>query len=129
MSEKEIKLFVYGTLKAGYGLHRIIEDAHYIGEVKTAEQYTLATNGWYPMLMAIEDTPKTNIKGELYVIDRAMLDRCDVAEGQGTLFKREIIDVIDEEGNEHGAWAYFYLNSRSDMKHFGHELLLKGEFV
>lgn len=73
-----MKLLVYGTLKKGYGLHRIIEDCTYLG-VNIVDNHRLISLGHCPGLVPSEGDSTV---GEVYEInDTALLNRLDEIEG------------------------------------------------
>lgn len=104
------KIFVYGTLQRGMYNHFYMCD-------KYVENCTPATTKGklhmvkcctYPAMVPGDDT----IKGELYSIKEDYLeeciDACDMLEGHPTFYKREIVKVVDNEGNEHDAYTYIF---------------------
>jgi gamma-glutamylcyclotransferase (GGCT)/AIG2-like uncharacterized protein YtfP len=82
-----MKLFVYGTLKKGYGNHPVLDGAKFIGNCRmwNAEMYTL---GGYPGLKKT-DKLEDCVDGELYEIDDAILKRCDLLEGHPKFYLRK----------------------------------------
>lgn len=62
---KPVLYFVYGTLKAQYGNHRVLgNNPEFKGEFSTKEIYTLFDGG-FPV---VERGGETSIKGELYLV-------------------------------------------------------------
>lgn len=82
------KLFVYGTLKRGYGNHHILEGSTYLGNYEL-EGSTLIDLGAYPGLIPAEDDVHDVVLGELYEIDDDLLPRLDRLEGVPWLYTRE----------------------------------------
>lgn len=83
-------LFVYGTLKRGGALNRLLKDAEYMGEAITHEAcFDLDTGGSYPRL--VDGLYK--VKGELYNVDSETLARMDRAEGYPHLFDRNTVSL------------------------------------
>lgn len=81
------KLFVYGTLKKGYGNHHILDGAKLIGNARmyNAVMYSL---GGFPGLQktaSLEDY----VDGELYDVDAGVLKRCDMLEGHPDFYIRK----------------------------------------
>lgn len=103
------KLFVYGTLKKGYGNHyhiegaELIDDGHIIG-------YDMLSFGAFPG--AIEGEGK--VYGQVYKIDDEMLQSCDYLEGyradkpEHSMYIRTVVDchMRDDESVEK---AFVYL--------------------
>lgn len=97
-------IFVYGTLRQGYGNNVLLKDAVYLGEGITKDKYILTASG-IPFVSKL--VPMTNITGELYKIQT--LDDfyyVDKLESHPEWYKREIITVVSN-GEEHQAWIYF----------------------
>lgn len=104
------KLFVYGTLKRGFGNHGFLSDAKFISEVKTVDKFIMYEQG-IPFLS--KDEEKYQVTGELFELDD--FRNVDSLEGHPNSYKREVIKVYDSETNtEHEAWAYFYPHDLSD---------------
>ena len=64
-----MKLFVYGTLKKGYGLHHVLSRRLRIGSYFTKQKGVRMTGFWYPFIFK-DKTSKFSIKGELYDVDQ-----------------------------------------------------------
>lgn len=89
MSENKTHLlFVYGTLKKGYGNHRLIEKAKLIG--KTVLPFKAMNGFGFPVVtFHTEDTPCNKLLiGEVYEIDDEMLMQCDRLEGHPSFYTR-----------------------------------------
>lgn len=105
--------FVYGTLKRGYGNHRVLGDAQFEAEVVTIDDFYLTDCGFpYLIPQIVPESPveahTAPVRGELYHIpleeDRASVDALEGV-GYGHYEHREI-QVRDEEGNVRWATAY-----------------------
>src|SRR3546814_631811 len=77
-------IFVYGTLKRGWGNNAIIHDQKYIGVGTTSPDFEMFSLGGYPGV--IEGDKR--ISGELWEIDDAAFARCDRLEGHPNFYKR-----------------------------------------
>ena len=98
-----MKVFVYGTLKQGFYNHGVLAGATYIGtDIVTG--YSLVDLGAYPG--AVEDNEGAII-GEVYYINPEILERLDILEGEGTLYKRIFVNGEIQENME----MYVYNNS------------------
>ena len=64
-----MKLFVYGTLKRGYGLNHVLSRSLRIGDYITKQKGFRMTGFWYPFIFR-DKTSKFSIKGELYDVDQ-----------------------------------------------------------
>lgn len=88
-----IKVFVYGSLRKGYGNHdRLMKKAQFLREAETKPEYTLVSLGAFPAM--IKGT--TAIKGELYSVGLQTLAQLDILEGHPDFYKRTVIKLSDE---------------------------------
>jgi len=98
------KLFVYGTLKRGFGNNVYhLSDAHYLGAAETGRKYKMLDLGGFPGVVDGADY----IKGELYVVDS--LSSIDTLEGYPNFYGREKTTIWTDttKGPEtHDAWIY-----------------------
>ena len=82
------KVFVYGSLKVGYGNHRVLNGAEYVGVHKTLEpNWEMMSLGGFPGVIR----GKNLIEGEVYTVDDGGLERLDRLEGNGSFYNREQI--------------------------------------
>lgn len=103
-------VFVYGTLKRGGALHHYhMKGARFVAE-DVVLNCTLYMLEWYP---AVIHGGKENVSGEVYEISKAQLQKMDVVEGEGTLYKRELVTTAR---HKYTAWMYFYLQSVDDAQ-------------
>ncbi len=110
MSEKKYTLFVYGTLKQGHYWHKSYlgdDKSDFIGIVSTSNDFTLIVDALPYLIRKQSDGP---VSGELYMVDKATLNKIDELEGHPSVYKREVISVFDESGEEKTAFAYTYPN-------------------
>lgn len=84
-------VFVYGTLKKGFGNHRYLEDSEFIGEAK-AENISLHARGNSPFPFA-KVTKGQTAYGEVYKINTTTLKHLDRLEGTPCLYTRETTTV------------------------------------
>lgn len=102
---KGIKVFVYGTLMQGNSNYEsFLGDAEFIGEF-VAEGFLLYDLGSYPGIIHSESD---KVKGELYSIDSKILKRLDRLEGEGSLYLRELISVVNDNKEVEEAYIYVY---------------------
>lgn len=110
MSHKHV-IFTYGTLKQGFGNHRLIKDAKLLGEATTVKPYLLMSFGGFPgMYEEPKDVTKedlTNVRGDLYEITDSQLASCDCLEGHPRFYKRTPIEVT-LDGKVVKCETYFY---------------------
>ena len=99
-----MKVFVYGTLRKGYGNHHLLRDANFLGEAQV--KATMYLMGYIPYVSLNNDT--NTVHGEVYKIDEDILRRLDQLEGyypsqpNTSFYNRSVIKTID--GHE----AYIY---------------------
>ena len=91
-----MKLFVYGTLKQGYGNNRILDGATFLGN--TQAPGALYTGYSFPMAVQGEGT----IQGELWEINKEHLAMCDRLESHPRMYKRTEVRLLN------GVQAYIY---------------------
>lgn len=108
--EREL-LFVYGTLKRGFGNHWYLEKAKFLGNAETVEKYALYEVG---IPYVVKEEKISTIKGEVYEVGRAELTAIDKLEGHPKYYRREKVRVRVENGDEVEAWFYF-LNSENEF--------------
>jgi gamma-glutamylcyclotransferase (GGCT)/AIG2-like uncharacterized protein YtfP len=70
-------VFVYGTLKKGIHNHRLLTHAKFIGYAITDQGYRLVAGG-FPIVL---EGGNFAVKGEVYEVDDATLERLDQLEG------------------------------------------------
>lgn len=97
-------LFVYGTLRRGYGNHGLMGDAPCLGRARTKGLFALFSHG-IPYLSRQPRT--TRVTGEVYVVDDLRLARIDRLEAHPHWYVREEIEVVLENGRGMTAWCYF----------------------
>jgi gamma-glutamylcyclotransferase (GGCT)/AIG2-like uncharacterized protein YtfP len=96
------KVFVYGSLKQGFGNHGFLETSHCLGQYETKDAvYEMYSFGFYPGVSRIGEGGH-RILGELYMIDSNTLIGLDKLEGNGMFYTRELVEL--EDGEE--AWMY-----------------------
>lgn len=94
-----LRVFVYGTLRAGERNHHLLDGATREADARTPPAYTLITLGAYPGMLA---GGAVAVCGEVYVVDAKTLDALDALEGHPHLYQRQPITLAD--GRD--AWAY-----------------------
>lgn len=102
-------IFVYGTLKRGWGNNAIIHDQTFMSEAITLEhKFSMFSLGGFPGVVAGDK----QIKGELWEVDDTAFARCDRLEGHPNFYKRELIHVNNDAWTDTvEAWIYIYQGS------------------
>jgi len=95
---------VYGSLKQGYGNHRLLETSEFKGGTQTKPEYTMYSMGGFP---CITEEGGTSIEIEVYEVEDSVFSRLDQLEGYPTFYNRKEIET--EWGD---AWVY-YINDRA----------------
>ncbi len=102
----EYLVFVYGTLRRGYGNHYLLaEGARLLGPARTLEAYALYA---LEIPFVLRQPALTPIRGEVYAVDQECLARLDELEEHPDWYRRELVGVRTEQGQELRAWLYFY---------------------
>jgi gamma-glutamylaminecyclotransferase len=110
-SSGTIRVFVYGSLKQGFGNHSLLKDQRLIGPDSITAKHTMVSLGWFPGVVKVEapDAPDTVVHGELYEVNPEVLDSLDVLEGHPTFYRREKVQT-DISGRK--AWVYYLQDER-----------------
>jgi gamma-glutamylcyclotransferase (GGCT)/AIG2-like uncharacterized protein YtfP len=118
MNNKHL-IFVYGTLKRGWGNNIILHDQRFIQECHTFEsKYEMYSLGGFPGVVR----GNKRIYGELWEVDDAALKRCDTLEGHPDFYQRELIRVYSEENSWTDAleaWIYIYKGNVDNCQQIG----------
>lgn len=120
-SNQKHLLFVYGTLKRGYGNHHYLgDDAIFYGKAKVTNVCLYHGPG-FPYAFLTDDGAIA--KGELYQIDDAALARCDSLEGYPYHYDRKKVLVVLNENTiddpfiwTEEAWIYVSPNQPRGSK-------------
>ncbi len=97
------RVAVYGSLKQGFGNHRLLSDSLLLGVGDTPPDYSMLSFGSYPGVIEGSD----QIKVEVYAVDDKTLNRLDNLEGHPTFYRREPTAICLEDTEEVTmAWMY-----------------------
>jgi len=106
---------VFGSLKKGFGNHRVIGDSEFLGTTKTEPKFTMFSFGGFPGLLL---EGNTSIEVEVYdVTNREIMNGLDRLEGYPSFYDRTQIET--EFGD---AWIYF--NKSRNLEH--HSIIESG---
>ena len=99
------KIFVYGTLRQGFGNHRLLEQADFLGSAVTVEDYSMFGGG---IPFVNPNVKKYPIVGEVYEVNENQLKRLDALEGHPDWYYRTPIEVkMDVTGEIMNVEIYF----------------------
>lgn len=109
-------VFVYGTLKRGFGNHGYLGDSTFVCEAKTLDEF-LMSDGGFPVVYEKDDerfkSPflAGHIQGEIYsVSDDILQHNLDRLEGHPEWYCREARKFLTEDGTVVSAWIYLGTN-------------------
>lgn len=107
------KVFVYGTLKRGYGLNSVLDGCEFIQTDITQDLYILRNVGFpYAFPKEVLDLPELffPVRGEVYeVTDPGVMWELDFVEGEGRHYHRN--QTTTEDG--HVVWIYEQLDPKA----------------
>lgn len=88
-------VFVYGTLKSGYGNHRCLSEfgATFVCDARSLRPDYVLTRGAFPYCLPVEPGDGTRIIGEVYAVSAPCLARLDMLEGYPNHYTRKTIDL------------------------------------
>ncbi|GAB5442889.1 MAG: gamma-glutamylcyclotransferase [Fuerstiella sp.] len=99
-------IFVYGSLKRGYELHRYLQWEQFQGEAHTEPAYRLVDCGSYPGLLSAKDGHA--IHGEVYLVSDETLQVLDEVEGvEEDLYRRAAVR-LQPPFDQQDVQAWFY---------------------
>ena len=114
MSEHHLYLFVYGTLKRGYGNNRhFLGDAEFVCPARTVSPYVLCNVG-FPVAFKPERLSMVTclpIIGELFRVQWEHIHHCDRLEGHPDMYRREIIQVETNDPSVSPINSYMYIGN------------------
>lgn len=98
-------LFVYGSLKRGYSLNRMLSgpDKQFLGECQTIEQFVMHDLGFPVVRYDPESSHKHPVAGELYSVPDLLFAELDRIEGS---YDRKEVEVRDSNNEIHRAFMY-----------------------
>jgi gamma-glutamylcyclotransferase (GGCT)/AIG2-like uncharacterized protein YtfP len=98
-------LFVYGTLQHGQGRHYVLENLKFEKAILPKHRRISPPSLGFPFIIFDESS---EVKGEVYFnLDDDLLKTLDVIEGEGTLYHRNIVEVITQKGEKIQAYTYY----------------------
>ena len=106
-------VFVYGSLKNGYGNNRLLQSSEYCGsDMTNSADFKMISLCSFPGVIHSENG--FHISGELYRVDDRTLQTLDRLESNGSFYSRELVKL---KAFEEDAWMYVLMDGRG----FNHE--------
>lgn len=103
-------VFVYGTLKRGYGNNRLLERATFVSEGETVAKCRLFNSGFpvlRPRLKKRDGAWNAPVRGEVFEVnDEETMQRLDRLEGEGRMYHRRRKKIRLSSGAVVMAYAY-----------------------
>jgi len=107
-------IFVYGTLRKGFGNNRLLKDSRFVGDAVTVRRYGMYASG---IPYVHEDEAFCTVVGEVYEVDIDTLLKLDRLEGHPNFYRRKTVDVCLATGNSIRADIYFHQGGVGDHMH------------
>lgn len=105
-----MKILVYGTLRATFPNHYLLEGADFVKYAETTPEFTMISLGGFPGILR---GGNTSIKGEVYEVDEPTLKTLDKLERSPDWYKRELV-LLDD-----GSWVEAYIYPPLRVKEVG----------
>lgn len=107
--EDTLNIAVYGTLRKGWGNHRLISHLPLLAKGRTVEKYAMYERG---IPFVYKDIPEDRITVEVYTVNRKKdLPGLDMLENHPQWYRRQPINVEIENGEIISAELYFMQGS------------------
>lgn len=88
------KVFVYGTLKRGFGNHHLLKNSKFIGVGYTCPRFAMLSGGFPVLVWPKGAGPRQrHVAGEIYEVDDATMARLDTLESEGKMYDRRLLPV------------------------------------
>lgn len=100
-------VFVYGTLRKGFGNNVLLDESDFLGDAITVGAYSMYEQG----IPYVSPIGEQRIYGEVYSVGGDTLAQLDSLEGHPDWYNRRQIAVLLESGETIQAWLYFMPNA------------------
>jgi gamma-glutamylaminecyclotransferase len=105
-------VFVYGTLKRGYGNNsRCLSNSTFVGEAVSALSNFEMRRIGFPIIWEIPEGG-AKVSGEIFEISAEDMAACDRLEGHPQMYKRELREFVTSDGKRDKAWVYLWQGER-----------------
>ncbi len=123
--DKNICVFVYGTLMSGNYNHFYLGSAEFMG-AGAVSGFDLYQVNSYPG--AVRSAAGT-IRGELYAVDAKTLQMLDLLESEGSLYLRETVSVRLDGGGSADSYIYIWNGDIADCEKVPAEMQPWGKVI
>jgi gamma-glutamylaminecyclotransferase len=103
-------VFTYGTLKRGYGNHRLLTDARFVNHAMTYAPFHVVCVGFPVAFKSGPDMRR--VIGEVYEVTDEQLARLDQLEGVPRHYQRERVRVAYLGAGSQTVWMYVQQDAR-----------------
>jgi gamma-glutamylaminecyclotransferase len=112
--DNRLLIFVYGSLKRGFALGRLLAQQEFVATASTQPLYRLYDCGSYPAMVTVAVDGRS-VKGEVFRVDQECLLKLDEAEGvEEGLYVRDSVHLCPPF-DASGAFAWFYAAPTSGL--------------
>jgi gamma-glutamylaminecyclotransferase len=112
--KRTLRLFDYGSLLSGERDHELLLGAELLGRAKTPPRYHLVELDAFPALVR---GGRTEVEGELYLVELATLAAIDVRKQHPALFQRTTIELSGTDPAEAYLMSLEQVRGRHRLKH------------
>lgn len=88
--EKPQRVFVYGTLKKGFGNHGFLKNSKYLG-TDMVDDHTLVRGIGFPYMVEMKGG---DVAGEVYEVNKATMEKLDMLEGYPSHYQKKEVEGI-----------------------------------
>ena len=92
------RLFVYGSLKRGFGNHSLLESSLFIAKAITIPPLVLIDLGSFPAVLMEEG--ESQVSGEVYQVSSEVFESIEHLEGYPSFYNRTDIPIILNPGTD-----------------------------
>jgi len=113
-ADRRYRVFVYGSIKQGFGNDWIMIDNPVITRTVTREaRFDMISMIKFP---AVIEGGNDRIFGELYEVNGQALEILDQIEGNGVFYQRQLVDLVDVD---EPAWMYILCEAPDESHRLG----------
>ena len=91
-------LFVYGSLKRGFGNHSLLEDSLFICNALTIDPLVLLDLGSFPAVILEEG--ESQVSGEVYAVTDNVFSNIEHLEGYPSFYNRTDLPILMNPGTD-----------------------------